>query len=149
MTPLMLALLIACGDDKAADTGEPAGVVDTDTAAGADDSAGSSPVDTEAPYEPECGEVYTWETAGAPFVYTWCTGCHSSYLETPEDPGEWDPRQGAPEGLDFDSLERVCEQLALIESAVFGERMPPSGGPSQDELDALRAWIDCGPPECG
>ncbi len=105
--------------------------------------------DTAATYAADCSEVYTWETVGAPFTVTWCTSCHSSLIPAPGagDTG-FDERQGAPEGLDFDTREAACAELSAIESAVFGERMPPAGGPSEDELAALRAWIDCGAPGC-
>ena len=101
----------------------------------------------------ECAESYNWTTVGAPFVYTWCTGCHSSYLVEPDTGADtgWDPRQGAPDSLNLDTLEDVCREIDRIEERALhspDNPMPPGGGPTDEELEALAAWIACGPPEC-
>ncbi|MFT5682962.1 MAG: putative membrane protein [Myxococcota bacterium] len=111
----MLWILLACGGDKSAD----------DTA---------EPVD--------CAQVTNWNTVGAPFIYTWCTPCHSPTLS-----GE--DRQGAPEGVDFGEIEDVWDYADRIEARVFAQSspMPPAGGPTETELAELADWIACGLPE--
>ena len=127
---LALALLVTgCG--KAADTGQ---------RPDDDDSGG---------YSVDCEDAYNWTTVGAPFVYTWCTGCHSSHIES-ADTG-WDPRQGAPDSVNLDSLEEVCGLISSIERRALNtpeDPMPPGGGPTEEELDALASWLACGPVEC-
>ena len=111
----MLWMMLACGGDSA-------------------DSAVVEPVD--------CAEVTTWSTVGAPFIYTWCTPCHSSTISGAD-------RQGAPEGVSFGGLEDVQAWADRIEVRVFAESnpMPPAGGLSAEELEAVAAWIECGLPE--
>ncbi len=128
---LLICVLAACGEKDSPD-----------------DSTGAS--DSDAVYGLETCDAYTWETAGAPFVYTWCTACHSSYLEGYEE------RQCAPSGLNLDSLESVCGCLSWVgavaiydlEAETPGLIMPPTGGPTAEEMTAFQTWIDCGPPEC-
>ena len=112
----MLWILLACGGDKGAD------------------SAVVEPVD--------CAEVTNWTTVGAPFIYTWCTPCHSETLTGAD-------RQGAPEGVDFATLEDAQAYADRIEARVFAESnpMPPAGGVPEEELEAVAEWLDCGMPE--
>ena len=100
------------------------------------------PADTADTGGVACDEITTWSTVGAPFIYTWCTPCHS-----PELTGE--ERQGAPVGVDFASYEDVLAWADRIEVRVFAEEaaMPPAGGPEDDELAAVSDWIGCGWPE--
>ena len=100
----------------------------------AESAAVTSPVD--------CATETNWTTVGAPFVYTWCTPCHSPTLTGAD-------RQGAPEGANFATLADVQGQAAAFEARVFAESgmMPPAGGPSTAELEAVAAWLDCGLPE--
>ena len=102
----------------------------------------AAPADTAAPaYDPACEEVYTWTTVGAPFVYTWCTPCHAVGLAE-ED------RQGAPLGVDFDTYDDVVQWISRIEDRALSTDpdawMPPAGGPSEEELAVVAAWIACG-----
>jgi uncharacterized membrane protein len=113
----MLWLLLACSGSEAEDT--------------------ALPID-----EATCADVTNWHTVGAPFFYTWCTPCHSATL--PEE-----DRQGAPQGMSFETVEDVRLYASIIEIEMFAgvPTMPPSGGPSDTELDALADWFDCGLPE--
>jgi uncharacterized membrane protein len=90
----------------------------------------------------DCATATNWTTVGAPFVYTWCTPCHSPGLTDAD-------RQEAPEGVDFATLANVQEQADRFEARVFAEvgMMPPAGGPSAAELAAVADWLDCGLPE--
>lgn len=92
--------------------------------------------DTEA-----CSDVPSWDGFAQPFLTTWCTPCHSSALTE-------DDRLGAPEGMNFDTWEGAQAWSTLILSATTGEeaRMPPAGGPTEEELDLLTAWVTCGTP---
>ena len=106
-------------------------------------ACGGSGADSAAETEPvDCTIATTWTTVGAPFVYTWCTPCHSPVLTGAD-------RQGAPEGVDFATLADVQGRAASFEARVFAEAgmMPPAGGPSEAELEAVAAWLDCGLPE--
>jgi uncharacterized membrane protein len=86
---------------------------------------------------PDC-EGYDWDTVGAPFLYTWCTPCHSA---TTAD------RHGAPEAVDLETLEAARTWAPRIEQRAIVERtMPPAGGPLPDELDAFATWLACGQP---
>ena len=69
----------------------------------------------------DCATETNWTTVGAPFVYTWCTPCHSPTLTGAD-------RQGAPEGVDFATLADVQGQAAAFEARVFAESgmMPPA-----------------------
>ncbi len=77
------------------------------------------------------------------FMTAYCTECHSSALMVAD-------RQGAPEGVDFDSLAGVEAQLDRIRvRAVEDGTMPPSTAaatPTAGELDQLAEWIDCDAP---
>ena len=112
----MLWILLACGGDSSSD------------------SAGDEPVD--------CAEVTNWTTVGAPFIYTWCTPCHSATLTG-------DARQGAPEGVDFATLEDVQAYADRIEARALSgtPTMPPAGGPTDEDLAAVADWFTCGLPE--
>ena len=81
----------------------------------------------------------TWEDFGAPFMYTYCNGCHSSALPQGE-------RQDAPLGVDFDTIEdvRYWADRIWARSADHNVTMPPVGGPEYDERDLLGEWLACG-----
>ncbi|MCH7701661.1 MAG: hypothetical protein IID37_08230 [Planctomycetes bacterium] len=80
------------------------------------------------------------------FMATYCTTCHSSALTGAE-------RQGATEGIDFDTMAGVVAQLnGIRERAVEavqdgdGSPMPPQTAdafPTADEVDQLAEWIGC------
>lgn len=81
----------------------------------------------------------TWENFGAPFVLSWCTGCHSSYLEE-------GLRQEAPLTVNLDHIDDVRAEMDLV-WAVAGDdntTMPPAGGPSHAERELLAEWLACG-----
>lgn len=99
----------------------------------------SSPEGDEAP---DCdSQALTYQTTGAPFVNTWCRGCHASALPA-------DMRQGSPAQTNFDSLEQVRAASARILARATGEAptMPPAGGPSAAERERLARWLRCGAP---
>ncbi|HEU4405206.1 MAG TPA: hypothetical protein VFS43_07945 [Polyangiaceae bacterium] len=134
----------ACGggDDEGAD-GNPAqagsgGSSGTGGVGGAPPSKGPSTED--CPPESEL----TYENFGAPFLLSWCNGCHSSSL--PEG-----SRQSAPLGIDFDGIDKVRAQSARILARTTGESptMPPSGGPPEAERSKLAEWLACGAPSGG
>jgi uncharacterized membrane protein len=82
----------------------------------------------------------TYETFGAPFVTTWCRGCHSRDLAP-------DLRQQAPAGVDFDTRADVVRFDRRIRArAGTGRTMPPAGGPSSDERALLVEWLGCAAP---
>ena len=83
----------------------------------------------------------TFQDFGGPFFFDWCTGCHSSAM--PE--GE---RQGAPPGVDFDTLEdmRAWADRIWARAGDHNETMPPIGGPHEEERVALGEWLACGAP---
>ena len=91
----------------------------------------------------DCSVATNWTTVGAPFIYTWCTPCHSPTLESAAD------RQGAYPHVNFGTYEDVITHSERLEAVIFGATatMPPGGGPSADELTAMDAWIECGLPE--
>ena len=94
----------------------------------------------------DCSVSTNWTTVGAPFVYTWCTPCHSPSLDTLED------RQGAYPSVNFGTYDDVINHADRIEEVIYrpvgsAGTMPPGGGPSAEELDAVAEWIACGMPE--
>ena len=97
-----------------------------------------SATDTSSVAGVDCAEAYpvTWENWADGFFLTYCRACHSS---TTTD------RQGAPEGLDFDTLNQVRDQAVAIEDAVLiGLRMPVGGGVFPDDLTLLADFLACG-----
>jgi hypothetical protein len=114
--------------------------------------AGVPPVDTSdtAPVQEtdavacDPAVVGTWETLGEGYVRTWCSPCHAASLSG-------DARGGAPEGVDFDSLENVRRWAEAIAASAVGvdgaaPRMPPGGGPSSEDVAAFAAWLACEAP---
>jgi len=84
--------------------------------------------------------VADWDTVGQPLLSTWCTPCHTSHLIEGE-------RQGAPVGLDFDTYEASALQVeGILSASVNSTRMPPAGGMSDEDREALGEWIACGAP---
>ncbi|HEU4537897.1 MAG TPA: hypothetical protein VFS00_27445, partial [Polyangiaceae bacterium] len=109
-------------------------------AGGAAGSPSRGPVTEGCPPESEL----TYENFGAPFLLTWCNGCHSASLPA-------DSRQSAPVGIDFDTLDKVRAQGARIvaRSTGAGASMPPVGGPPEAERQRLAEWLACGAPSTG
>jgi uncharacterized membrane protein len=87
------------------------------------------------------GTDLTWDNFAGGFLLTWCTSCHGSSLEG-------DLRYGAPAGMNYDTYPQVVELADAIASAATGPdpRMPPSGGPSDEERALMAEWLGCGLP---
>lgn len=85
--------------------------------------------------------ILTAENFGAPFMLTYCTGCHHVSLKAGE-------RAGAPLGVDFESLAKVRAQAARIWARAGDQNatMPPVGPPPVDERARLGEWLACGAP---
>jgi len=85
--------------------------------------------------------VATYENFGAPFFFSYCTGCHSSAL------GEGQ-RRNAPIGVNFDSLDDIRRMRERIwaRAADKNTTMPPVGGPSDAQRELLGDWLACGAP---
>lgn len=86
-----------------------------------------------------CGTAptVTWDTWGAGFVTESCQSCHAS---TSPD------RNGAPDGVVFDTEEDVAARASLILAVATGDAptMPPEGGVSEDDRALLEIWLTCG-----
>ena len=90
-----------------------------------------------------CEDIpWTYQNVGDPFMRTWCASCH--HVDLPQD-----QRAGSPLGVNFHSYTEVISQLERIQARTLSEpmTMPPAGGPSDQELNRLREWIDCGAPQ--
>ncbi len=86
----------------------------------------------------ECSESpLTYQTFGDPYIANWCRGCHSEDLLPTM-------RQDAPLGVNLDTLDEVRHRRTQI--LEMGDRMPPNGGPSDEERALLREWLTCGAP---
>ena len=84
----------------------------------------------------ECSESpLTYQTFGDPYIANWCRGCHSEDLIPTM-------RQDAPLGVNLDTLDEVRQRRAQI--LEMGDRMPPTGGPSEEERALMREWLTCG-----
>jgi hypothetical protein len=95
---------------------------------------------------PPGGTSLTAQNFGQPFFQSYCARCHSSTLSGPQ-------RNGAPAGLDWDSLEAVRTHAEEIneEAGVTGGNvntsMPPSDPrPSAEDRRKLAEWLSCGAP---
>jgi len=83
--------------------------------------------------------MVTWRNHAKPLIDTWCTNCHSTLLSGGD-------RQGAPDGLNFDSYLGVYAYRDRIRLLATGDDpfMPPAGGIPDIDRERLREWIDCG-----
>lgn len=101
---------------------------------------GEPPPPPPDPNSKLCQEsTLTYQNFAAPFVITWCRGCH----------GEAQPvamRQNAPVGVNFDTADQVRGSSVRILARATGSEatMPPVGGPSEEEKALLAEWIACG-----
>lgn len=89
-----------------------------------------------------CGSSFLdYNNFGAPFVLDWCTGCHSSTLRA-------GMRQGAPVGVNLDTLAEIRERAAaiIVRTSSATPTMPPAGGPSGEERTLMAEWLTCGAP---
>jgi uncharacterized membrane protein len=89
--------------------------------------------------DPVCSSSdLTYETFGAPFVTTWCRGCHSR---------DQAMRQQAPEDINFDTRDDIVRFSGAIRTrAGLARTMPPAGGPSAEERRLLVEWLGCNAP---
>ncbi|MCB1153222.1 hypothetical protein KDL45_06195 [bacterium] len=73
-----------------------------------------------------------------PFFDTYCNRCHAGDLET-------EYRNGAPEDLNFDTLDGVLDQPARLRASLLddGGQPPSAPYPLATERDNMIAWIDC------
>lgn len=80
----------------------------------------------------------TYANFGKGYLDKHCVGCHHSLL-----PQEM--REGAPMGVDLDTLEFSLQWADRIEARATGDipTMPPGGGPSEDERALLQEWLSC------
>jgi uncharacterized membrane protein len=85
--------------------------------------------------------ILTYQDFGQPLFRDWCTGCHSADLGAGS-------RQGAPVGIDFDTLAGIRTHLDDIWSHAADQNalMPPVGSPSTDDRTRLGDWLACGTP---
>jgi hypothetical protein len=89
----------------------------------------------------------TAQSFGTAFLETYCLSCHSQSVTGAA-------RQGATMGVDFDTLDDVRRQLALIDMHVAARPnatntgMPPAQRPqpTQQERELLGQWLACGAP---
>lgn len=145
---LWMVGLFACGGGKSA--GEVSGDGDTanpDTTN--PDTTDTDTTDTDTGTQDECASsVVDYGNLGQGFMMTWCTPCHHSALESGGS-GEDDSRSGAPEGVDLNTFEGVQLWRDRIIARAIGESptMPPGGGPTAEDLELMREWLECGAPE--
>jgi len=91
--------------------------------------------DHERPPECEGLPTVTWEGWSDGFFKTWCRACHSAATTD---------RNGAPEGMDFDTEAQVVENASLVRYSVLDEeRMPLGGGLYKEDLYLLEVYLDC------
>jgi uncharacterized membrane protein len=85
---------------------------------------------------------------GRAFLESYCLSCHSASVTGPA-------RGGAPEEVNFDSLEEVRRQAETIDThcaagpSASNSAMPPSSSPhqpTQEERLKLGQWLACGAP---
>ncbi len=90
---------------------------------------------------PAVDECADWQSVGQPFALSYCASCHSSRLTG-------GARYGAPEGIDLETLAGMRTHRARVEARALSTTpdMPPEGGVSDDERDALRRWYACDAP---
>ncbi len=90
--------------------------------------------------EPTCDREppVTWENWGEAYIATFCVGCHSALLEG-------DERRGATPGVDLNNYGDVMRHVDRIEARATGPEptMPPSGGPSAEQVALLEEWLHC------
>ena len=87
--------------------------------------------------DPGCPPTVTYQTVGAPFVESWCRGCHSIDATT---------RQRAPADVNFDTLDEIRGRLFDVDGTISERTIPPAGGPSDAERTLMTTWLRCGAP---
>lgn len=89
---------------------------------------------------PTGGTKLTWQSFGQGFFVANCNRCHS----VPQD-----QRQGAPDGIEFNTVDEVRQRKDRIYvlSAGPNDSMPPGpDDPPREERDKLAEWLACGAP---
>lgn len=146
--PLVILLSLAsCTDDQVPKTSDDATSGSSGDLASTGDPGSTGATTGPAEYpsldERPCPEdsILTSEDFGAPFMLTYCTGCHHGSLKEGE-------RAGAPVGVDFDTLAKVRAQADRIwaRSGDQNATMPPVGPPPADARARLGEWLACGAP---
>ena len=97
--------------------------------------------ETTVALEQPCNQntpLVTWETFGEGFVTTHCKRCHAS---TAID------RQGAPADVILDTKDDAIDwRGAILNNTASPEpRMPPNGGPVDEDRQLLAIWLTCFP----
>ena len=87
---------------------------------------------------PACDEAGDFESVGQPFFLSWCSSCHSASVDT----STW----GAPDEVELDTLAGIQSHAERSAARIAEGTMPPAGGPSEAEIEAVLAWLDCGAP---
>ena len=96
--------------------------------------------DPSTELEDPCGPGATWSGFGQGFLLSYCTACHAESVTG-------DLRHGAPDGVDFDTLENTRTWAERIRVRTLETQdMPPAGGPLDDERTLFETWLDCGLP---
>lgn len=108
------------------------------------------PTGDPTPWEEDTGEpetdedpcadvpIVNWDNFGRGFFRESCQGCHSSAVSY---------RYGAPEDINFDSLEDVWSNPGWVLAVAGGEdpSMPPQGGTTDADRERLYVWLTCAP----
>lgn len=80
--------------------------------------------------------LVNWDNFGDAFMGESCRGCHSATSPS---------RVGAPEGMDFDTVDQVWAWKAAIlgTAGTDAPTMPPEGGTTADDREKLHWWLEC------
>ena len=91
-----------------------------------------------------CIDAPSWESFAQGWLRTQCTSCHGSALGPPQ-------RQGAPEGVNFDTYASTVSYGPDILVWAVGDSppMPPAGQTNPDMQEQLAEWVQCGWPRSG
>lgn len=87
----------------------------------------------------QCTSAMTYQTVGAPYLASWCTGCHSADLPA-------SMRRLAPTSVNLDNVDDVRALRDRVTTVIGTGQMPPEGGPSADEKQLMLTWLGCGAP---
>jgi uncharacterized membrane protein len=92
------------------------------------------------------GSTLTYQSFGQQFMNDYCGRCHSAIFTGAQ-------RQKAPDGVDFDTVEMIREQLDDIDTisaagpdATNTEMPPDTPAPTEEERLKLGEWLACGAP---
>jgi uncharacterized membrane protein len=79
----------------------------------------------------------TYDNFGRGYMNQWCTGCHAARLRPYQ-------RNGAPPDVNLDTFDDVMLHAERIQvRSVDSTTMPPTGTPSEAEVQALGEWLRC------